>query len=238
MCESREELVYMAKLAEQAERFEEVVVFMKRVAALKEELTGEERSLLSTAWKAMVDRLRESRRAMLSLKRNKENPADHHLAQSYHRKIEGELAEMCQDILNALSMHIIPFNKSSEARVFFYRMKGDYFRYLPEVLPGDDERNNAVSSSLEAYQFALEISALELSPTHPVYLSTALNCSVLYYENLNSPDEACLLAKATFEEAVAQLDTLDEKFSKSSLLFFIFSETTSCCGHLIALTRI
>ena len=52
----REENVYMAKLAEQAERYEEMVEFMEKVSAAadNEELTVEERNLLSVAYKNVI----------------------------------------------------------------------------------------------------------------------------------------------------------------------------------------
>jgi len=48
---TREENVYMAKLAEQAERYDEMVEAMKKVACMDVELTVEERNLLSVAYK-------------------------------------------------------------------------------------------------------------------------------------------------------------------------------------------
>lgn len=53
MGESREDQVYMAKLAEQAERYDEMVGAMKAVAQLNVELTVEERNLLSVAYKVL-----------------------------------------------------------------------------------------------------------------------------------------------------------------------------------------
>ena len=47
----RDALVYKAKLAEQAERFDEMVDFMKAVAKQPVELSVEERNLLSVAYK-------------------------------------------------------------------------------------------------------------------------------------------------------------------------------------------
>ena len=48
---SREDNVYKAKLAEQAERYDEMVEAMRAVAELKTELSVEERNLLSVAYK-------------------------------------------------------------------------------------------------------------------------------------------------------------------------------------------
>jgi hypothetical protein len=49
-----------------------------------------------------------------------------------------------------------------------------------------------------------------LKSTHPIRLGLALNYSVFYYEILNSPDHACKLAKAAFDNAIADLDGLEE----------------------------
>lgn len=52
-----------------------------------------------------------------------------------------------------------------------------------------------VENSQKAYQDAFEISKKDMQPTHPIRLGLALNFSVFYYEILNSPENACHLAK-------------------------------------------
>ena len=46
MSQSREELVYLAKVSEQTQRFEDMLANMKKVAFLDTELSDEERNLL------------------------------------------------------------------------------------------------------------------------------------------------------------------------------------------------
>lgn len=96
-------------------------------------------------------------------------------------------------------------------------MKGDYHRYLAEFATGND-RKEAAEFSLVAYKAASDIAMTELPPTHPIRLGLALNFSVFYYEILNSPDRACRLAKAAFDDAIAELDTLSEESYKDSTL--------------------
>lgn len=80
--------------------------------------------------------------------------------------------------------------------------KGDYHRYLAEFALGD-KRKTSADKSLEAYKAATEIAQTDLAPTHPIRLGLALNFSVFYYEILNSPDQACHLAKQAFDDAIA-----------------------------------
>lgn len=81
-----------------------------------------------------------------------------------------------------------------------------------------DKRKTCADKSLEAYQAATEVASTDLAPTHPIRLGLALNFSVFYYEILNSPDKACQMAKTSFDEAIAELDTLSEESYKDSTL--------------------
>lgn len=95
--------------------------------------------------------------------------------------------------------------------------KGDYYRYLAEFASGQD-RKDAADHSLDAYKAASDIATTELPPTHPIRLGLALNFSVFYYEIMSSPERACRLAKAAFDDAIAELDTLSEDSYKDSTL--------------------
>lgn len=111
-------------------------------------------------------------------------------------------------MLQLLDNTLIPTSKNPEAKVFFLKMKGDYFRYLGEFVTGD-KRKGVIQLAQEAYKVASNESE-ELKTTHPIRLGLALNYSVFYYEILNSPDHACKLAKAAFDNAIADLDGLEE----------------------------
>ncbi|TIA88134.1 hypothetical protein E3P99_02762 [Wallemia hederae] len=220
MSESREDHVYLAKLAEQAERYEEMVESMKKVASSDQELTVEERNLLSVAYKNVIGARRASWRIVSSIEQKEEskgNESQVGMIKSYREKIELELAKICEDILAVLDNHLIPSAASGESKVFYHKMKGDYHRYLAEFATGD-RRKGSAEASLEAYKSASDVAITELPPTHPIRLGLALNFSVFYYEILNSPDRACHLAKQAFDDAIAELDTLSEESYKDSTL--------------------
>ena len=70
------------------------------------------------------------------------------------------------------------FSTTGESKVFYYKMKGDYHRYLAEFATGND-RKEAAENSLVAYKAASDIAMTELPPTHPI------RCGVMkYLENI------------------------------------------------------
>ncbi|KAK9749017.1 hypothetical protein RND81_02G096600 [Saponaria officinalis] len=220
---SREDSIYMAKLAEQAERYEEMVEFMESVVSTTtaaSELTVEERNLLSVAYKNVIGARRASWRIISSIEQKEESRGnDEHVSaiREYRSRIEKELSGICDGILKLLDTKLIPAAANGDSKVFYLKMKGDYHRYLAEFKTGSD-RKDAAESTLSAYKAAQEIANSDLTPTHPIRLGLALNFSVFYYEILNSPDRACSLAKQAFDEAIAELDTLGEESYKDSTL--------------------
>jgi 14-3-3 protein epsilon len=203
-------------LAEQAERFDEMVADMKEVAKQPTELTVEERNLLSVAYKNVIGSRRASWRVVTSIEQKGESEKMG-IIRDYKSKIETELVDICHDILSIIDDSLIPNSTSQEAKVFYYKMKGDYNRYLSEFQTGDTRKASA-SDALDAYQNASGIAQSDLPPTHPIRLGLALNFSVFYYEILNSPDQACQIAKQAFDDAIAELDTLNEESYKDSTL--------------------
>jgi len=222
MSAERDHCVYLAKLAEQAERYDEMVDEMSKVAreASDHELTVEERNLLSVAYKNVIGARRASWRIVSSIEQKEESKGNEDntaMIKKYRGKIEEELTKICCDILKLLDDHLIPASTAGESKVFYLKMKGDYHRYLAEFQT-NEQRKEAAEHTLLAYKAAQDIALTDLAPTHPIRLGLALNFSVFYYEILNSPERACHLAKQAFDEGIAELDTLGEESYKDSTL--------------------
>jgi 14-3-3 protein beta/theta/zeta len=213
----KDEQVQRAKLAEQAERYDDMAAAMKRVTELGAELTNEERNLLSVAYKNVVGARRSSWRVISSIESKTEgNEKKQTIVKEYRDKVEKELREICNTVLELLDKFLIAKASNAESKVFYLKMKGDYFRYLAEVASTD--KPAVVGESEKAYQAALDIAKEQMQPTHPIRLGLALNFSVFFYEITNAPERACQLAKQAFDEAIAELDTLNEDSYKDSTL--------------------
>merc|ERR1712098_1038400 len=101
--------------------------------------------------------------------------------------------------------------------VFYFKMKGDYYRYIAEFSAAD-AKAKAAEDARVAYEEATTNAAKDLAVTHPIRLGLALNYSVFQHEVLSNPDEACKMARTAFEDAIAELDNVSEESYKDSTL--------------------
>lgn len=217
---TKDENVFMARLSEQAERYDDMVRHMKRVATLGSELSGDERNLLSVAYKNAVGARRQAWRAVNTLEGREavKGPQFSELITNYRTKVEKELNERCADIIQVLHTELIPRASTPESRVFYNKLKGDYYRYLAEFNAGE-EHSRCASSAHDSYQLASDIALNELPPTNSHRLGLALNFSVFYYEVFSAPEKACMLAKAAFNDAMAAMDSMtQEEYGDSTTL--------------------
>jgi len=214
--DERKNLVFMARTAETAERYDDMCKFMRALVewtdskAEKVDLTVKERNLLSVAYKNVIGARRASWRTL-----NVDEHKDDELIKLYKRQVESELDAICKDVLDLLINILVKNNTDeNESRVFYLKMTGDYYRYLAEFITDQQYDQKAA----DMYSKALQIANKKLAPTHPIRLGLALNYSVCFYEILKDKQKACDLAKTAFDQAISKLDKLDEASYKDSTL--------------------
>jgi 14-3-3 protein epsilon len=219
MSQTREEHIEMAKLCEQTERFDEMLTHMRKVVEFSTELKTDERNLLSVAYKNSVGARRTAWRVVNSLEQKDEAKGSAHLSllQTFKAKLEGELDTICGEIIKFLDDILLKNTEDSETRVFYLKMKADYFRYIAEY--ADEQRKvDVVEESFKAYQEAYGIATEHLKTINPIRLGLALNFSVFYYESKNDPAKACEMAKSAFDDAISASEELSGKDYKDSTM--------------------
>jgi len=214
--DERKNLVFLARTAETAERYDDMCKFMRALVEWtdskpeKIDLTVEERNLLSVAYKNVIGARRASWRTL-----NVDEHKDDELIKIYKKQVEHELDVICKDVLSLLIDILVKNNtEENESRVFYLKMTGDYYRYLAEFVTDQQYDQKAA----DMYSKALAIAQKKLTPTHPIRLGLALNYSVCFYEILKDKQKACDLAKTAFDQAISKLDKLDEASYKDSTL--------------------
>lgn len=215
---TRENLISLAKIAEHAERYPDMCVFMKEAVKENagEDLSVPDRNLLSVAYKNVVGAKRSSWRTV-ALPNNEEG--EDKLKDLYKKEIEKELNQICNEVLEILKglTENVKDTKTNvdDSEVFYLKMSGDYHRYLSEINVDDEHHKKKTK---EFYEKAMESAKKNLPETHPTRLGLALNFSVCHYEILKQPKDACKLAKEAFDAAIEKLDTLNDDSYKDSTL--------------------
>jgi hypothetical protein len=94
-----------------------------------------------------------------------------------------------------------------EAKAFFVKMVGDYYRYIAETAQ-EQKLEQVKTEALKAYT---EANGIALPPCNPIKLGLALNFSVFYYEVMKDHKKACQLADESLQAALDKIDDLGEE---------------------------
>jgi len=202
-----DEKIFLARVAEQAERFEDMVDFLEEVLVVKGgEVNPDERNLLSVAFKNLISSKRAACRTISAIEQNPKYSKFNGALLNYKSQIESKLQTDCQKIINIINTRVLSGGCSDEAKAFFVKMVGDYYRYIAESAKDallEDVKNKAKA----AYEQANNI---DLPACNPIKLGLALNFSVFNYEVLKDHSKACELADNALQSALDKIDELEE----------------------------
>merc|ERR1712083_256307 len=165
---STEENIFLARVAEQAERFEDMVTYLGAVLDTKGgEVTADERNLLSVAFKNLISSKRAACRTIAAIEQNPKYSKYGEALSKYKSQIEDKLNNDCKLIIDTINKKVLEKDCGGESKAFFVKMVGDYYRYIAE---------NAKGSLMEEVK------------------QNALNFSVFHYEVMKNHKAACELA--------------------------------------------
>ena len=145
----KEEQVQRAKLAEQAERYDDMAAAMKKVTESGSELSNEERNLLSVAYKNVVGARRSSWRVISSIEQKTEgSERKQTMAREYREKIEKELRDICQDVL--VSLHSFFLIKKDD---FLPLLKTHFSSFFLQAIIGQVSHTQGKQSRVKSVLF-------------------------------------------------------------------------------------
>ena len=186
-----EENIFLARVAEQAERFEDMVDFLSKVLDAKgADVSSDERNLLSVAFKNLISSKRAACRTIAAIEQNPKYSKYADALTQYKSSIENKLTQDCQTIIDIINKKVLAKSCDGESKAFFVKMVGDYYRYIAENAKGslmEEVKQNALKAYNEANQ-------ITLPPCNPIKLGLALNFSVFHYEVMKNHKAACELA--------------------------------------------
>ena len=189
---SVEENIFLARVAEQAERFEDMVSYLAAVLDEKgADVSADERNLLSVAFKNLISSKRAACRTIAAIEQNPKYSKFSSALSDYKQKIEDQLTADCERVVDMIKQKVLAKEGcGGEAKAFFVKMVGDYYRYIAENAK-DAKLEEVKNKALEAYS---EANQIDLAPCNPIKLGLALNSSVFHYEVMKNHKAACDLA--------------------------------------------
>merc|ERR1712156_1028299 len=185
MTDNVEEKIFLARVAEQAERFDDMVNFLEEVLKVKGHgVNPDERNLLSVAFKNLISSKRAACRTIIAIEQNPKYAKFNDSLNAYELKIERQLSDDCEQIIKIIQDNVLTKDCPDEAKAFFVKVKAK-----------------------AAYEEAAEIN---LPACNPIKLGLALNYSVFNYEVLKDHAKACALADDALQSALDKIDGLEE----------------------------
>lgn len=231
MDESFDLLYYKSRVAERLNRPYDIIDFMDQLIIKKRVLNVNERNLLFTTYKKIIDSLRciiqllgnylqDEINACKEDDNSSDNESFQDQLQIYIKKYIEELITTSEHVINTIDNILLKEANESESCIFYYKTRADYFRYIAEFT-SNTEKEDAIKKSELSYQTALHLaqSNKHLKKSDPLYLGVALNFTVCEYEFMNKKTEMIDFSEKVFQEAVKTLDQLDEnKYNESAKL--------------------
>jgi len=211
-----ETTVFMARVADQAERYEDMVDFLTQMIKNKtEDCNVEERNLLSVGFKNLIGSRRAAWRTVSAIEQNKKYEQYSDDCAQYKEKIEGELVKQCELVISIVRDECLKKECEAEAKTFYLKMIGDYYRYISESVQGD--KLAEVGEAAADFYGQAETASDSLNPYNSIRLGLYLNYSVFYYEVKNDKKKACELAQKALDDAKAHIEEMENEEARDAL---------------------
>jgi 14-3-3 protein epsilon len=221
---------FLARVADQAERYPDVLKFLNDIIATDSALTSDARNLLSVAYKSLTGSRRSALRtvsAFLDDESVKAIPERVSTLTALRARLLAELDGYCKDLISLTDSKLLPAATDATTKVFYEKLKADYYRYSVEF-KADADRAEGAEKAKASYESAVAIASAELGKADPAYLGLALNYSVFLYEIIGKKEEAIDLADKSFKAAVDLLDSLNEaEYSEATLILQLLKDNVA-----------
>jgi len=213
---TREEYVYLSKLYEKAQRYEDMISAINDYIELDPKLTKEERNILSAGYKNILYDKRENWKFLSSMERKEMKKKSKQVIyiQEIKNHIEKEIKKIVDNVHNIIDKYLIPNCEDNESKIFYMRLKADHYRYLCELSKEKEFIEKAEKIYKEAYNIAIK----ELPHINNERIGLCLNLALFYYEIKGDKNEGYKIAKNCFEESMKYLEDFQKFKSKEALM--------------------
>ena len=214
-----EELLSLAQVSQIAERYEDAAKYMEElIKKKKDDLTKEEKNIFYNSYKYIINSKRCALRStnIIEEKEKKHSSQYIPIVTNYKNLLESEINDICKNIINLINNFLLKKILIEESKIFYLKMKGDYYRYLCEII-APNESQNYIEESEKSYKEASDL-AINFPWTNPIKLGLSLNFCVFYYDIKKNTPQAVKIAKEAIKGAKKQIDKIKEDEDKDAVL--------------------
>ena len=214
-----EELSSLAQVAEIAERYEDAGKYIEElIKKKKEDLSKDEKNIFYNSFKYIINSKRcELRCTNIIEEKEKRHSSEYiPIVTNFKNILESEINETCRSVINLINNYLLKRPLSDESKIFYLKMKGDYYRYLCEILPSN-ENQIFIEECEKSYKEATDLAQI-FQWINPIRLGLILNFSVFYYEIKKNTSQAIKLGKEAIKGAKKQFDKIKEEEDKDTAL--------------------
>ncbi|CAD8084731.1 unnamed protein product [Paramecium sonneborni] len=202
---SREELIYMSKVCEQAERYEDMITYIRQIALMEQELSAEERNLFIFPYYYCVGCRKTQMRQLLHIEKREQQKMMTNtqllVIKKLKSKIVTELNDFCNDFLSIVDNQLSRQDISNETYCVFSRFKYLYMQHKIDYLEDEEEKTMAIKLTKLQYEQTYEKVRKLLKARNLLRLQIGLDFSNFVYEVLNDNKKSCEISNEILMEA-------------------------------------
>ena len=216
---TREEYIYLSKLYEKAQRYEDMTSSIIKFIELNPKLSKEERNILSAGYKDILLDKRENWRFLNLMERKelKKKSKQATYIKEIKNHIEKEIKKIVEEIHNLIDKYLIINCEDKESKIFYLRLKEDHYRYLCEI-SNEKELENNLNNAEKYYKEAYELANKDLPLINNERIGLSLNFALFYYEIKGNKKEGYNIAKNCFEETMKYFNDFEKFKAKDALI--------------------
>lgn len=210
-----DELSSLAQVSLIAERFEDASKYIEElIKRKKDDLTKDEKNAFYNSFKFIINSKRCAWQSANYMEEKEKYEERKTMIKNYKNILENEIYDICKNVITLINNFLMNKTILDESKIFFLKMKGDYYRYLCEF-QSLSENKNYPDESEKNYKMAVELSQ-NISWINPLKLGLYLNYSVFYYEIKKDVKKAMQIAKEAIKNAKKYSDKLKEEDDKDA----------------------
>lgn len=214
MTNSPEDLLYFANVKHDINDFKEATDYLKQLVEMKPKLDKNERKLFGIIYKDAIDPIRNTLRVLKNATQSA-NSTQLEIIDEEFKTALSELESLCDSALSLIDNYLQPNAEDVSSKTFYYKLKGDLYRYLYEFK--ETGKEELLQSADASYKSAIEISATELNSQDPIRLGSILNYAVFLYEHMGKEPEAVDILKDALNKAQDETKSLSDDSKEESL---------------------